>query len=109
MRSFMDEAIDFWVAVALARSPGLPRERLVAQAQVDCHLVRLARQGDAGATLRDLQRRIRAVSAAELRDLVQAGVAAGRIEAIKVPSGPRGGRPTTKYQWAVRHNFPSSR
>jgi len=93
---FVRAAIGLLAAVG---PPGLSPKLAMARAEVVWFLMNC---GTEGATLRELRRRIRSVSPADLGQLIDDARARGEIEAVPVKSGPKGGRPTTRYRYVRR-------
>jgi len=93
---FVKSAISLLAAVG---PPGLSPRLAMARAEV---LWRLMSCGTEGATRRQLQRGLRSVSSADLRQILAGAQARGEIEALAVPSGPKGGRPTVRYRYVQR-------
>ena len=58
----------------------------------------LRRFGSDGATLRDVYKSLRGTKREKVEEALKQLVAMGEVEAIDVPPGEKGGRPTTRYR-----------
>lgn len=81
-------------------APELSPAEAEASVRVFLHLRGRLRRPEGGARLRDLTRAIRCVPPQAIRRALAHGQAIGSIRAVPVPSGPWGGRPTTRYELA---------
>jgi len=93
--SFAEAAVDLLAALAPS---GLTPDQARFRAEVLWHI---ARCGEVGTTLRELERALRSAPRDGLRRVVAVMESSGMVEAAPVPSGPRGGRPTIRFRLAV--------